>query len=238
MTKPRTKEQVISNIDTIFKNSKYKFISFVEPYVNSRSKVVMTCREHGQWSVAIRHLTTHASSCPKCGIQSLSKKKSDNIQTVTLKIEKAALNKGYSFVSFAGDYKNRKSKIIINCETHGDYTSNINNFVDGDKGCPSCRRNGFNVSKVGYLYALRSVCGKFIKVGISNQPDVRLQTLVRRTPFEFHKVEIVRFENGKHAWYMEKIFHDNFTSAEFQGFDGCTEWLIWTPELQTWFRFL
>lgn len=238
MSLPLPKEKVISRIESLFENSKYSFVSFVEPYINSRSKVIMNCAEHGEWSVAIRHLTTSASGCPKCGSERCSRKKADSLSVVLHKICHAAERNGNKFIRFSNVYKNRKSKIIIECGKHGEYETNINNFVDNGKGCPGCKRTGFNPSKPGYLYALRSKCGQFVKIGITNNPDSRIRTLVSHTPFEFQRIEIIRFEDGSNAESMEKIFHKHFKSAGLRGFDGCTEWLSWSSEIQGWFRFL
>lgn len=233
-----SKEQVISNIESMFEATPYSFVSFVEPYVNSRSKVVVQCSKHGKWQVAIRHLTTLASSCPDCGNESISKKKSEKIETVLLKIQKKCQTDQYVFKGFYGEYRNRKSKIIVCCPKHGDYTVNINNFIDNDRKCPSCKCTGFNVSKPGYLYALRSTCGCFVKVGITNNIASRVSILRRSTPFEFETVETLFFDNGKEALLWENLFHRTFSSADFKGFDGCTEWLRWDNTIQSWFRFL
>lgn len=99
--------------------------------------------------------------------------------------------------------------------------------------CKKCgnKTRGFRPDKCGYLYALRSECGRYLKVGISNNPDARLKSLSARTPFAFNRVELIRFDNGKDALDNETRIHRNHESASLSGFDGCTEWLFCTPEL-------
>lgn len=232
-TKPLVIEKIKKSLP-----SHCKFVSFVEPYTNSRGKVILSCSSHGEWSAAIRHITTGASGCPACGRLSTSMKKSQDLSIVSSKIEQKCKEYDYTFLGFSGNYKNRKSKIRIECRIHGKYLVNINNFIDNERKCPGCKLTGFNPSKPGHLYALRSHCGSFVKVGISNKPKVRFYQLRRMTPFDFEVIENLRFENGNHAMQMEKVFHNNFQPANLSGFDGCTEWLKWQPEIQTWFRFL
>lgn len=232
-----SKELVIEKIQK-FLPSHCKFVSFVEPYFNSRSKVVLSCSLHGEWAAAIRHVTTGASGCPTCGRLSTNMKKSQDIVTVCLKIKQKCKEYGYDFIGFLGTYRNRKSKIKAECPEHGEYLVNINNFLDNERKCPGCKLTGFNPSKPGHLYALRSTCGSFVKIGISNKPKVRFYQLDRVTPFDFDVIENLRFENGIDALRMERVFHQTFQSAKLSGFDGCTEWLKWQPEIQTWFRFM
>ncbi|QDH45612.1 hypothetical protein AAM22_gp37 [Pantoea phage vB_PagM_AAM22] len=236
-TTPTSKDLVISKIQEVLP-AKYNFVRLEEPYVNSRGKVVISCDMHGEWTAAIRHITTKASGCPACGRVSTRTKKSQLISTVLLKINNKCEDHDYKFEGFFTEYKNRKSKITITCPQHGPYVVNINNFVDNNRKCPGCKTTGFNPEKIGYLYALRSACGSYIKVGISNKPDTRFYQLKKATPFDFEIVEVIKMEKGINALLMERTFHKSFESANFKGFDGCTEWLKWRPEIQGWFRFL
>lgn len=232
------KEEVVSKILKSLSDTDYSFVNFDGNYVNSRSKVLLNCLKHGNWSVAIRHVTSTKSGCPDCGHVRCSSKKAQTIDIVTDKVKNRCKSYSYNFHGFKGAYKNRKSLLLIECPLHGVYQVNINNFIDNQKKCPGCKRTGFNPSKIGYLYALRSKCGCFVKVGVTNKPSVRFSTLRRATPFEFDVIENVCFEDGKDAWNLEKIFHNTFSSANLNGFDGCTEWLKWSSQIQAWFRFL
>lgn len=232
------REQIIKNINEKLMNTDFSLVEFVEPYLNNKSKIILTCRHHGEWEASIKHVVYSGSRCPQCGRDSVSKKKSQNILTVTEKIKSSCEVKVYEFVGFVGEYRNRKSKIILKCTKHGEFTININNFVDSGKGCPFCSETGFKPHMKGFLYALRSESGEFVKIGITNIPQVRIKTLQRRTPFHFNVIEMIEFEKGEDAFVWESIFHKSFDSAGLKGFDGCTEWLKWSKDVSQWLRFI
>ena len=99
--------------------------------------------------------------------------------------------------------------------------------------CKKCcnKTRGFRTNSVGYLYSLLSECGRYVKVGISNKPDRRIFFLSKSTPFKFNAVECAMFKDGRSALENETRIHREYERAGFSGFDGCTEWLICTPEL-------
>lgn len=70
----------------------------------------------------------------------------------------------------------------------------------------------------------------YVKIGISNDPKRRHSELEKRTPFKFGIVEQISGDGAKIA-KLEKHFHSKYERAGFTGFDGCTEWLICTPQL-------
>jgi len=233
-----SRDEVLSKIQPYLLKHCYKFVGFVEPYRNSRNKIKIECPKHGVWSVSIRHVCSTDCGCPVCGRDSCSIKKSQNQDIILSKILNKCDERGYIFQGFVNEYRNRKSKINVECQAHGVYVTNINNFIDSDKGCPGCSANGFNKNKEGFLYALRSECGQHVKIGITNNPQMILKTLRARTPFDFHPIEIIKFQNGKNALMWESIFHNTFCSSGLRGFDGCTEWLKWSTQISEWLRFI
>ncbi|ATI16520.1 hypothetical protein kpv79_67 [Klebsiella phage vB_KpnM_KpV79] len=92
------------------------------------------------------------------------------------------------------------------------------------RGCPACAEYGYKSSLPGTLYALRSDCGRYVKIGITNNFKRRFRKLKRVTPFDVSVIERIECD-GQTARQFEKMFHDKFESAGFTGFDGATEWL-------------
>lgn len=117
------------------------------------------------------------------------------------------------------------------------WSAAVHDLVNGGNGCPKCANGGYDQSKTGYLYALRSECGKYVKVGISNNPKRRHKGLERETPFKFHVIEQISGDGSRIA-ELEKYFHNKYERAGFNGFDGATEWLICSDELLTELRSL
>lgn len=122
----------------------------------------------------------------------------------------------------------------LRCIDCGDESNaNAGQYFDSKWVCRKCENNtrGFRTDKAGYLYALRSECGLYVKVGISNKPKRRMYELSRSTPFKFNAIEQIKFRLGRVALDNETIIHNRYERAGFTGFDGATEWLVCTPEL-------
>jgi hypothetical protein len=142
-----------------------------------------------------------------------------------------AESEGYSFVGWDGEYSNPKTRAIFNCKDHGNFNLRYDSFLYYGTRCTGCfGASGFQRDKLSFLYALKSDCGAYIKVGISNRPEQRHKGLARSTPFEFEAVGIYQMD-GSDALNLETMTHRKFMSAGFTGFDGSTEWLKYDPEI-------
>lgn len=140
--------------------------------------------------------------------------------------------RGLDFVGWeSAGYKTTQSKLIASCLVHGQFSSSVANFMYQKTSCPGCAQNGFDSTAEGYVYALRSDCGGYIKVGISNYPEERVSFLAKVTPFGFTQEAQIRFDSGAHARKLERQTHDAFMRAGLSGFDGCTEWLRYDPAI-------
>jgi len=220
------REQQITN-----KNRRYKFLGWVTDYKNNSSRIKMQCEFGHEWNVSLASYLDKPIGCPRCGgtgryeEQELIERMNDS------------LKEGTKFLRWVNGYGNHR-KAIFECCLHGEWTTSASSVIHQGSGCPACAVSGFNPTLKGYVYCLRSEDGQSVKVGISNYLSKRIRQLKRNTPFDFHLIENVKFENGHHARQLEKLFHQSFASANLTGFDGATEWLKWTPEIQGWFRFL
>ncbi|MGI4260903.1 GIY-YIG nuclease family protein, partial [Klebsiella pneumoniae] len=76
-----------------------------------------------------------------------------------------------------------------------------------------------------------------IKIGITGNAERRFRELSRETPFEFSTVAQLD-GNGNDILDLEKVFHQNFESSGFSGFDGATEWLKFNPDILAIMRIL
>jgi Zn finger protein HypA/HybF involved in hydrogenase expression len=206
-------------------NGKYDYRKSL--YINSLTKLTITCPEHGDFKrIPSSHLRGYG--CPKCG----GKLKSNTLDF----IRKALLvyDNKYSYEKVK--YVSNKTKVTITCSEHGDFKQTPNHHLRG-VGCPKCAKHGFNPAKSATIYAIRSDCGQYVKIGITNNFEQRFSQLRRATPFDVSVIERIECD-GQTARQFEKMFHDKFESAGFTGFDGATEWLRWSTELQYWLRLL
>ena len=200
-----------------------EFISWVDGCKNQSSKAIVRCKiDSFEWKASIRDMVNKGSGCPHCA--------SNRRWTSEERIEQINKLENIEFVSWRDGYKNKNSKVNVRCRIDGFcWNARVDNIVNG-KGCPKCAKTGFNKTKAGTLYALRSACGMYVKVGISNKTSQRHRKLERSTPFSFSCIEQISGDGAKIA-ELEKYFHGKYERAGFTGFDGCTEWLISTPEL-------
>jgi hypothetical protein len=97
-------------------------------YVNSKTKVIIICKEHGDF---LQSPTDHLSgkNCSKCvgGVKSTTKEF----------IEKAKLKHGNTYDYSKVEYVNNKTKVIIICKEHGDFLQTPKNHMKGRR-CGKC----------------------------------------------------------------------------------------------------
>lgn len=194
-------------------------------YKLAHEKVTIICPKHGEFQqTPAIHLRSYG--CKKCGDEmtgrSLMKSKSEFTS-------KAKLIHGDKYDYRKVEYNGAHKKVSITCPLHGVFTQTPDAHVNIGCGCPQCAVHGFKDNESASLYVLRSSCGRFIKIGISNEISVRLRKLSRTTPFDFNLIE--KFKSlGSNIRFMESKFHKVFGSAGFKGFDGATEWFHYDSE--------
>lgn len=212
-------------LDRICGDGRFRFIRFEGKFENVESRVYVSCRECGfRWCASINSiLNGRRTGCPRCA----------NQERPSMAEREAQINASgsVSFVRWDGEFSGAKSRAVISCnECLYSWSSSVNNIVNHDRGCPSCAKTGYDKSKTGHLYALRSECGRYVKIGISNNPEKRIAKLKLSTPFGLSLVEQINGDGGKIA-ELEKYFHNKYDMAGLCGFDGCTEWLTVNDEL-------
>ena len=183
-------------------------------YVNTRSKVVITCPVHGDFE---QYPSDHTSGngCARCG--------GTGRLTAEEFIEKARAVHGSRYGYERAVYARAVDKVTITCPVHGDFGQIPNSHLSGH-GCPKCTTGGFNPDKQAYLYFLLDTeTHSRVKIGISNVPDTRLRDLKNRTPFTLERIDL--FETPPTATLqLESFCHSQLESANLTGFDGATEW--------------
>lgn len=203
-----------------------EFISWPNGFINLKSKMRVLCKKHNMiWEPTVANLIYNGHRCMECGKESTGDRKRLPPESY---IER--LPHGVRFIKWHDKYKGAKSLMIVSCTNGHTWKANSNNIIHGMQGCPYCANRGFQLDETGYLYALRSECGLYVKIGISNKPKIRQAQLKRATPFMFSLIEQISGDGAKIA-ELEKYFHRKYERTGFTGFDGCTEWLICTPQL-------
>lgn len=216
-----TAEERVEQINSL---ENIEFVSWHDGYKNKNSKANVRCAiDWYEWCSTVSSLVNNGHSCPQCaGVRRWTHKE---------RIKQINSIENIEFVSWVGKYKNKNSKANVRCTIDSfEWLASVSSLVHSGCGCPNCAKSGYDPSKTGTLYALRSECGKYVKVGISNKPKQRHRQLELATPFSFSCIEQISGDGVK-IYELEKYFHDKYERAGFTGFDGATEWLVCTPEL-------
>lgn len=134
-------------------------------YINSKSKIIIICKEHGDFEQCPGdHLK--GRGCPDCGKLSQKNKVCSNLNEF---IEKSIKLHGNKYDYSKVNYINAKKKIIIICKFHGDFIQRASSHLSGN-GCSECvvllktgnkidfitksneiHKNKYNYSKVKYI---------------------------------------------------------------------------------------
>jgi len=219
----------IERIDQVNNLKNISFVRWVSQYKDKNSKAVVLCSVHGLcWSASIDALIYAGTGCPKCSCV-YRYSEGERIKQIN-DID------GVTFVEWESCYKNAFSKAIVMCDNGHKWSSCVASLINAGTRCPTCAKSGFSPSKPGDLYLLRSECGLYVKVGISNNHENRVSQLRKRTPYHFDIIEIYHNDDGLVISELESHFHRKYESAGFKGFDGATEWLKFSPELLEEFK--
>lgn len=102
-------------------------------YQTAKKKIIIICKIHGDFlQTPDEHLS--GSSCQQCGFISSSNKQLYDTKTF---INKANIVHNFKYNYEKTNYKNSKSKVIINCKIHGDFMLNADKHLAG-AGCQAC----------------------------------------------------------------------------------------------------
>lgn len=182
-------------------------------YINSKQKVTITCKRHGDFSIAPAHVSV-GYGCPYCS--------SKKINTASF-IEKATLAHGGYYDYSKTECDSASKKVLIICPVHGEFMTEASSHLAGTM-CKKCQTYGFKRSDPASIYCLVSDCESMIKIGITSDVARRSYFLSTITPFGF-RVEMQKPMDGEAAFMLERSIKNEFESAGLIGFNGCTEWL-------------
>lgn len=190
-------------------------------YLNSHTKITVTCNLHGDWEVT-PDAHKRGNGCPRCKIEKIAKCNRISLENVLINFK--TVHKDLYDYSLIKEYNKAHDKLQIICRKHGIFEQSYANHNSG-KGCPACAKNGFRPDKPGHLYVLKS--GNVIKIGITNREvKDRLKSISRTSGIDFCIYLDLYFENGKVASELEKfaIHHlQEKYSKMNKNFDGYTE---------------
>lgn len=137
-TKKLTQEEFIKRATSLF-GDKYDFSKSV--YTKACNKLIVTCKEHGDFEITPNHLFGNRG-CPLCA---------GNKQMTTEDfIKKARKVHGDKYNYDKAEYKSTHENVIITCPEHGDFVQAPANHLGG-QGCPRCAQSKLENEIMAYL---------------------------------------------------------------------------------------
>lgn len=183
-------------------------------YVNSKTKVKITCPKHGLFlQIPNSHLL--GNGCPTCALENTHKSLQYTTKDIVLKANHVH---NYYYCYSESVYTGIVNKMEIICPLHGSFYQIVSDHLKG-RGCPSCAVTGFKTTLPGTLYYLKITTdhGELYKIGITNLSveqrfkvsDKKLITVLSETVYE----------NGQDAYDEEQRILKKFKDFKYVGPD-------------------
>lgn len=119
---------------TVVHNGKYSYKEV--NYINNKTKVTITCKEHGNFDqIPVNHLK--GAGCPHCHNQERHTYKQYSLEDFIVKANEQH-NSKYTYDKT--NYVKSNVKVTITCPIHGDFEQTPAMHLSGN-GCPSCAKN-------------------------------------------------------------------------------------------------
>lgn len=174
---------------------------------------VFECEQGHTWKTSYSSVVNKGTKCKECADVDRSLSEKDINQKLS--------ENHIVLVSHTGRINGHSTFKCLVCKNT--WSTQAGKVLYKKTGCPLCAKSGYKANKTGYVYVLVSDDKQAMKIGISNVPRKRLLRLRKSTPFGFRVSKIYRGP-GDVVQSVEKEIHQMFDSANFTGFDGCTEW--------------
>lgn len=177
-------------------------------YITSRTKLIVTCRSHGDFSVTPdNHLS--GTICFRCAVSENAKRATHSKSDV---IDKASFIHDNIYNYDKVIYLHSKEKVIITCNLHGDFLQNFSNHLSG-KGCPSC-----HITSKSEVFIARLLKHNNIEfISQKSFDNLRNPKTNRKLKFDFYIPSIntvIEFDGKHHFVEIEKYNND----LEYQKF--------------------
>ena len=113
-------------------------------YTNTRSKITITCPDHGHFSTIPSSFLKSETGCKACADTLRGKK---NTLTTADFVSRARKRFGDKFTYEKSEYVNARTNVIITCPTHRVFESTPDNFLGAKFGCKKCGANESGLKK-------------------------------------------------------------------------------------------
>ena len=146
----QTKE---NEVTTTAQNIGFTFVRWADTYKGVKTKAIISCDVHGEWSVQADSFTRKKSKCAKCAILDRTTPETEVID----KINNLGRDK-YTFVRWGEDYKGSMTRVIIKCSDHGEWDCKLNSFLSDGSRCKRCADDYKVTNEQDRLHTILSYC--------------------------------------------------------------------------------
>lgn len=172
-------------------------------YENNKSKIKIICKIHGEYEQnAGSHLL--GNGCYDCC--SDGRGYDTKLKNTKWFIDKSNIVHKCKYLYNNTVYKNIRSKVIITCPLHGDFMQSPQGHLNG-RGCPSCKKTGFDVNSTGFFYIQELIDGDMLigyKFGITK--DIKKRVSNQRSKSKLVHNVIFSFEStGMNVFKLEQL---------------------------------
>lgn len=220
----KSQEQAVQDLIEVHKG-KYDYSKTI--YKNTNTKIIITCKIHGDFSQSYCH-HLNGSGCQKCS----------NSYRPSLEESISKLNKVHNFkydYSLLTNYINNRQKLKIICKEHGIFEQQYNNHLNGN-GCKLCTKqdlwsrskyikhsiNNHNGKAKLYILKCYNETEQFYKIGITvNEVSERYHSYLSM-PYQYDIVKILEDDVAK-VWDLEKKLFNLYKDYRYKPnkpFDG------------------
>lgn len=118
-------------------DKEYKVLGFIGEWIGNKTKLIMKCPDHGEWSTGNVNNLMSGYACQKCAILFVANTKRSNTKIF---VERSNIIH-YNLYNYSkSNYITNTKKIIIECAQHGEFLQTPASHLNGN-GCPTCGSN-------------------------------------------------------------------------------------------------
>jgi hypothetical protein len=189
-------------------------------YINSVSNVIIICKEHREF-LQTPHSHLSGRGCNACCNISRSLKHKSSTEEF---IKKAIIKHGDKYDYSKVHYINSLTKVIINCEKHGEFLQPPSDHLSGC-GCPKCSHRNYSKKAIQYLTLISKIHQNHIQHaendGEYKLPNTRWSAdgycVETNTIYEFHGTEYhgdPRCCDPDECNYLDKNYGELYQNAK------------------------
>ena len=225
--KKTLKQETVINQFIEKHGDRYDYSKFV--YNGNDVKGIIICKKHGEFE-QLPYTHKGGAGCNKCGRKNTINSRKVSQVYIIKRFRKKHGNK-YDYQKFV--YVKSKTKGIIICKEHGEFTQSADHHARG-KGCPTCTRTKTWIEKCLQNPNSKPKCYliechvnekvSFFKVGVTYQPKIcnRFKVCNKKSeiPYEYTIIDYVEVDNPRFIFGLEQLLLNEYRTKKMVYIDS------------------